>query len=413
MIMLLPRLFAIAASLSVLAAPALAQNNVVLENLESRAQDQRLVLNIARVEVANTNLSREDISKLFSVSTPAVEASAIAARLKADRLVVRGAVLAGEEDRLSFGPLEIAGVEQGRFAKASLGGFTASFSGKPTGSITGRAVTMESGDLAPLIAALQVRKFGYTVIQIGRIVSEGFEGSFTDPDAPTASPGGNQIKIGLRAFNSATQFEKGVPIASRMEAVSLTVDPAPGSDFSKSLRAFGLERIEVGLTGQGRYDPVSRIFVLEDYSIASPAAGRLTFSGQLSGVDADALASLDAGRRGFALLGAGVDSLKIDFLNEGLVDKSFAYAAARQGKSPAALRAETSMMAAQLLPLLMGGDPQSLALAQALQTFLAAPKSFSMMLRARGSAVPLARLSAIRDPASFLALVEMNVRANP
>ena len=203
-----------------------------------------------------------------------------------------------------------------------------------------------------------------------------------------------------------------MPVSSKGELAGLLFDPAPASELGRGLRSFGYERIEVGMSGAGRYDPTSQRLVLQDYTISSPQAGRLSLAGEVSGMDAGALSSGDATRRGMALLGASVEGLKVGFVNDGLVEKSFAFAAARQGRSPAALRAEGSAMAGQLLPLFLAGDPQSLPLAQAVQAFLSDPKNVTLTMKARGAPVPLARLGSIRDPMTFLALVNVTLVAN-
>jgi hypothetical protein len=316
---------------------------------------------------------------------------------------------------VSFGPISINGIEQGRFATATLDSLAGAFTDKagvPTGSLSGRAVRLEGGDLGPLLGAMQSNQPQASAFQVARVTWDGFEGVFTDPETPAGAPGGNQFRASLRSLTAATDFNAGTPLSSNVEASGFVFEPAGGSEIGKNLKAFGYDRIELGMKGAGRFDPATQKLVVQEYSITAPKAGRLAISGELSGVDSKALASADPGDRSLALLGASVDGLKIDFVNEGLVDKSFAYAAAKQGKSAAALKSEASAMAVQLLPLLLGGDPQSLALAQSVQTFLTTPRNFSLSLKARGAPVPLAQLGSIRDPKAFLALVDVILTAN-
>lgn len=409
------RLWACIAAFFFIAAPAVAQNNVSLENLTSRAKDGKTVLNLARVDVVNTNLSRGEISQLFSSSALDSETLALAARMTAEKVTISGAAVESEGAKITFGPFEASGIREGRFAKITLDGFTGAFSDKAGaggGSISGRPLLMENGNFAPVIAAVQTNNYDSAAFQVGRVVWGGFAGSFADSETPAGAAGGNQIKVSLQSLTMDSQYTGNTPVSGKGEAVGFVLDPAPASEFGKSLRAFGYERIELGLTGSGRYDAAAQKLVVDDYTISSPQAGRLSLSGKMSGIDAAALASTDATQRGLALLGSSVEELKLDFVNEGLVDKGFAFAAAKQNKPAAALRSEVSSMAVQLLPLLLGGDPQSLALAQSVQTFVNTPRNFSLSLKARGAPVPLARLGAIRDPATFLALVNVNLVAN-
>jgi hypothetical protein len=410
------RLLACFAAFLFIGAPAFAQNNISLENLTARDKDGKTVLTLARVDVANTNLSRGEIAQLFSSDAGDSPGLALAARMTADKVTISGATLVSEGGKISFGPFEAVGIREGRFAKITLDGFTGAFSDKGGagggGSLTGRALLMENGNFAPVIAALQTNHFEAAAVQVGRIVWGGFSGSFTDSATPAGAPGGNQIKVSLQGLTVDSQYSGATPVSGKVDAVGFVLDPAPDSEFGKGLRAFGYERLELGLSGAGRYDAATQKLVLQDYTISSPNAGRLSVSGEMSGVDAAALSSADSTQRNMALLGASIEGLKIDFVNEGLVDKGFAFAAAKQGKSETALRSEVSSMAVQLLPLLLGGDPQSLSLAQSVQSFVNTPRNFSLSLKARGTPVPLARLGAIRDPQTFLALVNVSLAAN-
>lgn len=408
----IPRLFAAAALLG-LAAPAFAQNNLSIPELSSRDAAGKTVLTLRQIDVADTNLSREELVKLLSAETPEAESVALAARLKASRLSIGGATVDGEDGKLTLGQMEARGIDKGRFAQAVLSGFSGEFKNAGGGgSLTGRKLQLEQGDFGPLLNAVQTKNFDAAGFQVASISWDGFESAFSDPDTPAGAPGGNLIKVSLRGLTMTTEFNGGAPVRSKGEASGFVFDPPPASEMGKGLRAFGYERLEVAVAGAGRYDPAGQRLVLEDYSVASPQAGRLSVAGDMSGVDPAALSSGDASQRGLALLGASVESLKVGFSNDGLVEKSFAFAAAKQGKSPAALRSEVSAMAVQLLPLLLGGDPQSLSLAQGVQSFLANPRNFSLSLKARGAPVPLARLASIRDPQTFFALVEVSLKVN-
>jgi hypothetical protein len=70
------------------------------------------------------------------------------------------------------------------------------------------------------------------------------------------------------------------------------------------------------------------------------------------------------------------------------------------------------MLSGQMLPLLLGGDPAALPMAQSVQTFLRESKNFTLKLKARGAPMPLGSLSAIGDPATFLALFDVSLIAN-
>ncbi|MDB5643614.1 MAG: hypothetical protein JWN07_2931 [Hyphomicrobiales bacterium] len=409
------RIYAALVGSLLLAGPAVAQNRVVIDKVTSREASAKNDVTVSGVEVVNTNLSSDEVTKLLSADTPNDQLLALALKMTADSLKIGGVTVQGEMSKVLVGPFEASSVDKGRFARAMLSDFSVNYTekGQPTGGVlTGRKLDMKRGNLGPFLAALQSGKFESASFQVGDVAWDGFDGSFTDSQTPADAPGGNQVKVSLRGLTASTEYAGDTPVSSKGEASGFTFAPAPASELGKGLRSFGYERLELGVSGAGRYEPASQRLVLQDYTITSPSAGRLSLSGEVSGVDPAALASGDATRRGMALLGASVEGLKLNFVNEGLVEKSFTFAADKQGKTPAALRSEVSAMAGQLLPLFLAGDPQSLPLAQSVQTFLTTPKNFTLTLKARGAPVPLARLGTIRDPMTFLALVNVTLVAN-
>ena len=409
------RLLAILAAVLFLSGPAMAQNSFVIDTVTSRNEAAKGLMSVSGVEVVNTNLSREEVVKLLAADTPQDQIVSIALKMTADSLKIGGTSIFGETARVMIGPFTAEGLEKGRFAKVNLAGFSVVFSDKgmgASGNLTGRPLELKRGTITSFLTALQSGHFETASFHVGEIKWDGFDAAFTDTETPADAPGGNQVKLHLRSLSAVTDYVGDVPVSSTGALAGLLFDPAPASELGRGLRSFGYERIEVGISGSGRYEASSQRLVLQDYTISSPQAGRLSLAGEVSGVDAGALSSGDATRRGMALLGASVEGLKVGFVNDGLVEKSFAFVAARQGRSPAALRGEISAMAGQLLPLFLAGDPQSLPLAQAVQAFLSDPKNFTLTMKARGAPVPLARLGSIRDPMTFLALVNVTLVAN-
>ena len=409
------RLLATLASVLFLTGPVMAQNRIVIDTVASRSDAAKSLVSVTGIEVVNTNLSREEVTRLLSAETPQDQIVAIALKMTADSLKIGGMSVLGESGKAMVGPILATGLDKGRFTQASLADFSVIFSEKDaaaSGTLVGRALELKRGNVASVLMALQSGHFESSSFQFGEIRWDGFDATFTDAETPADSPGGNQVRVRLRSLTAVTDYAGDMPVSSKGEAAGFLFDPAPASELGKGLRAFGYERIEVGISAAGRYEPAGQRFVLQDYTIASPQAGRLSLAGEVSGVDVGALSSGDATRRGMALLGASVEGLRVGFVNDGLVEKSFAFAAAKQGRTPAALRSEVSAMAGQLLPLFLAGDPQSLPLAQSVQAFLTEPKNFTLTLKARGAPVPLARLGSIRDPMTFLALVNVTLAAN-
>lgn len=406
----------IAAGLAALfCAPAFAQNNINLERLDIAGPGDSSTLSIEKVEVVNTNLSADEVRHLFSGRAKPEEALAATARMTAERLTIRGAVLAGDDGKISFGTFTATAIDKGRFKKAGLDKIEANIkSGGKSGEarVVSRPIEMENGDIGTLIAAAQKGDLESAVVLMGRFDWRGFEASMVDPDVPANAPGGNVARVSLASLTGVTEYSGTVPLRMSGEARGILIELPPASSAGQQLKAFGYDRIELGFAAQATYDPGRRVLNLQEYSFSGVQAGKLSMGGVFTGIAPELLAGGDSAARERAGASAGIAELDLRFVDAGLANRAFAFAAASQGKAPAALQAETAAMAGQLLPLLLGGDPSALALAQSLQTFLRDPRSFTLKLKARGAPVPVARLSSIADPASFLALVEVTLLAN-
>lgn len=409
--------WAIAALASVvvasLAGPAAAQNNVTLDNLRITMPEGKSTLTIPKVEVTDTNLSRDEVAQLFSSDLDKDRANTLATRMKAARFSIPEAALAGKEGRVTFGPFVATGIDQGRFEKAALSGFGGTFTDDKgeEGTVKSGPLELEGGNLASVLAAARSGDMAGATVQLGRISWSGFEASFADKDTAKTVPGGNRYTIKLGSLNAQTSYEGAVPLKSSGELKGFVIEPPKGSGFGKSLADFGLNRLDLGLAVEAAYDPNARVLSVKDYTISGVDAGALGLSGMFGSLDAGVFTAVGPVRLK-ALFGGDVSQLQAKFVNRGLFEKALAYFAKQQKKTVDGLRAEWAAMSTQILPLLLGGDPASLSLAQSLQTFINDPKSLTISLKARGAPVPIAQLQAIRDPQTFLALVEVSAKAN-
>ncbi|MDB5649993.1 MAG: hypothetical protein JWL62_1513 [Hyphomicrobiales bacterium] len=124
--------------------------------------------------------------------------------------------------------------------------------------------------------------------------------------------------------------------------------------------------------------------------------------GLMSGAAMDNLASLLTGN---------VASADIGYVDAGLVEKSLGYAAAQQQKTPAALRTETAAMARQIIPILLGGAPNALSIAETVANFVTSPTTLSVGMKPKKGAIGFLELMQIDGPAPFLEKIDLDVRA--
>lgn len=394
-------------------APAAAQNNIALDNVTITMPEGKSTLTLPHVEVTNTNLSREEFAKLLSADAPSDEGRALAGRMKADSISIPEAVLSAKDSRVTFGPFLASGLDAGRFQKVSLGGFSGTFSSEKIkdGKVTSGPIELEGGNLAGLLSAARDGDMSGAAVQVGRVSWTGVEVTFPDPETPKTAPGGNLYHFKLGSLTNATTYDGAVPVKSSGEFRGVVVEPPKASKFGQSLESFGYQRLDLGFSVAASYDQEGRALTLSDYTLSGAQAGSLGLSGLFGSLDPSIFTAAGPLRLR-ALVNGDVSRLEVKFANQGLFEKTLAYFAAQQKKSVSALKSEWSAMATQIFPILLGGDPSALALGQSLQSFIENPKSLTISLKSRGAAVPLGQLQAIRDPATFLALVEVMAKAN-
>ena len=112
------------------------------------------------------------------------------------------------------------------------------------------------------------------------------------------------------------------------------------------------------------------------------------------------------------LMQGDVSEFTIRFVNQGLFDKALAYYAASVNRPPADIKGEWSVAATGMLPMLLGGDPSALKLAEAITTFLRDPKSLTVTLKGKNGPVRFMEAAQIRDPATFMQKVNVTATAN-
>ncbi|MDB5594670.1 MAG: hypothetical protein JWM36_1631 [Hyphomicrobiales bacterium] len=410
-----PRIVAAALGLVLLAfaAPATAQNNLALDNLRITLPEGKSTLAIPHIEVTNTNLSREEFARLFSADVPVDEGRALAERMKADRISIPEAVLSSKDARITFGPFLASGIDAGRFQAVSLGGFNGTFSSEKTseGKVSSGPLELGGGNLAGLLSAARDGDMSGAAVQVSHVSWTGVEVTFADGETPKSAPGGNLYHVKLGSLTNDTTYDGAIPVKSSGAFRSVVVEPPKASKFGKSLDSFGYQRLDLGFSVAASYDQKGRTLTLSDYTLSGAQAGSLGLSGLLGSLD-PAIFTAAGPLRLRALVNGDVSRFEAKFVNQGLFEKTLAYFAAQQKKSEAALKAEWSAMATQIFPILLGGDPSALALGQSLQSFIENPRSLTISLKSRGAAVPLGQLQAIKDPATFLALVEVTAKAN-
>lgn len=393
--------------------PSAFAGDVILDNLTSR--EDRGLTRIARVEVINSNLSADEVRRLLETSGDDKVQLELLARLKADRMTINGLTFSGDDGTMIFAPIMMSGIDQGRVARIMLDGVDMDLrmsDAQGTSQLKVRALDIERADFASLLKAVLAGRPEEIDFHAEKIVWAGFEWSGVDDNVKANAPGGNKMRLSLAGVNATTQYDGGLPIRSIAEINGFAIELPPTSEGGRAFADMGYKKLEFSVAGQMRYDPIKRDLMIENYALTGVNMGRLILSGQFGNIDPSLLSGGLPEQKLAALMLINISQLDMRFVNEGAVENGLAFAAQQQGKTAPALRSEASMIVGQMLPMLLGGDPAALPLARAAQDFLRESKNFTLSLKSRGAPVPVARLSNINDPATFFALVDMQLKAN-
>ena len=391
---------------------ALALEDVTLTNVKIPYGESNTLL-FPRIEVTATNLSRDEVAKLFSADTLKDVAASLLDKMEAARLYIPEGQMTESNGLLTLRAISAAKINRGQFEKFDFAGLDGSFTPDKNGTFNLKvnALSLDQGDASGLFGALRTGQIEDMTFRIGKINWAGFD--LTGPDdtiSPTA-PGGNLIKASLGSAMGETKFEGKTPVSGSAEIKNLIVAMPPSSDQTQLLKLYGYDKLDLSFATQFTFDPVKRSQKLEKLDISMTDAGTLGLSGQFNNIDLEALSKGDAAAM-MAMMDLEVSTFEMRFINAGLAEKGLAAYAALQKKSADAARQELSAMASGMLPMLLGGNPAGRKLADAVAAFISTPKSLVINLKAKGKPLKVQDMAELTDPASFFNRVDVETQAH-
>jgi hypothetical protein len=394
--------------------PALALDHV-LENVTIKGPDGALA-SIPRMEIADTNLTRQEIDRLLSGEALSAETNALVAKLRAKRISIPHITfIAGGDQKGSILIRDklVVNIDKGRFERISINGVEGKFTipGAGDGALASGPIVLENGDFSSLLQAALKGDVLDGVAKLGAFSWTGFQMLVPDKDVPRTALGGNHYKISLGSLKGSTTYAEEIPLKTLGVIEALTFAAPQASEAGRMLASFGYDKLDVGLTFDGLYDPAKMTYALNDYTISGIGAGALKFSGAFGGLETKAFVG-EGNERLDALARGSMSALALNYVDRGFFNKALSYYASTVGKNTESLRSEWAMLVTGLLPMLMGGDPASLKIAESLGAFVRDPKSLNVSLKAKGAPVRFSDAPALADPSAFLNKVELSVTAN-
>ncbi|MBS7695718.1 MULTISPECIES: hypothetical protein [unclassified Chelatococcus] len=211
----------------------------------------------------------------------------------------------------------------------------------------------------------------------------------TEPTPSKFSVGDVVVGVGNnpnpQQANPAYPAQGGLRLAVNNALFALPADAE--NDFAKRLTAMGYKDLSLSFAIEGRLNESGKELLLNEFSFGGKDMGKATVSAVVGNVTPDLLSS-DEAVRNAAGMALTVKNLALTVDNAGLADKLLAEEAAKQNKSPEALKTEYGMIATVGVPSFLGGSAESKALGAAIARFIAKPGQ-------------LAVRAAAKDPAGF------------
>lgn len=396
--------FYLAIMAGALASPAWALDTS-LENVVINDRDGGSII-FPRIEFTGTNLSQDELAKLFAEATPVDQKTALFAKLRADRITIPKAVATNKDSTITVSGIAASAIGDGKVGRAELAGIDGTGKTDDGGpvTITSGPIVLEGADLSSLLTAnpsgLRFSRMSWTNLAI----------TAPDKDTPATAAGGNLYVMKIGSLTADATFDGPVLLKAGMSLKGLSVQPPMAAVAAQQLKTAGFDKLELAFDLTITYNPATKVLALDNLMINGTNAGSLRIRSALGGVD-KAVFSSDGGDGILALLQATVSSMELEYVDAGLAAKLTGIFAQQQGKQPAALQSENVAMARQMLPFLLTGAPNAQAIGDTVARFVAQPTSISVTLKPKAGPIGILDLAAVIDPATFFTKIDADVKS--
>ncbi len=406
-------LFAAVSVISLSAASVALAADFTIDNVNIKPTDKGATVIIKTIDVRGANVSKEEFARIYDPNTPKDQRAALAKKLQFESVTVPEIVLQRTDEKpgtITFRGYQMTKYNQGMFARFAMAGMEGKFrpdEGGGDATLKSGPLTIEDADLSKAIDAAMKGDLADAAPRIGKFDFRDFEVRF--PEKSAGAPLLHTFRLG--AFNVTATYSGDVPLKSLVDIRNAVFVPAPNSGAAMGMQQFGYNQVDVGLKGEGTYNPSTKAYNLSDFTINGINAGALTLTGLFGGIGPEAFTGTQMARLG-ALLQGDVSAIALRYADNGLFDKSLVFYAKMSGKDPMAVRQEWAGMIAGILPMMTGGDPGALKIASAVSDFIKAPRSLTISIKGKGGPVRFGELQQIKDPTEILKRIDIEASAN-
>ena len=386
--------------------------DITIENLNVSKPDGKSTAIIKKIVATNTNISKDELTKLFMPDTSKEDRLAITSKMKADLLSIPSIEVTrkDQEGKITLSGIAVTKIDAGKFAKASLEGLNGggeTKKGEGNFTIKSGPLVLENGDVSHALNAVKNGDITDGTWRVGKVSWSNFE--IVVPEKKGGDIHYHTFKVG--SVSGTAKYEGNIPVDSTVAFNDMVFIPGPNSQAGQGMAAFGYKQVNVGLTMTGVYDVKAKNYKLTDFTIKGKDAAVLSIAGVFGNIDPAAFTG-DKRQRMMAMMGGDVDDLKIKVVNNGLLDKALVFFARMKGAQPDAIKQQWAGMAGQMLPMVLGGDSSALQSAAAVSEFIKSPKNLEINASGKAGPVHFMSFAGMKNPMQLFSKVKVEVVAN-
>jgi hypothetical protein len=405
-----PALCATAALLwiSIFSSVATAADGAAAASAQGSAPFDKASFALKGVELRGSNLSADELEKIVSHSVTMEEAAPILSKLTAASIAIAELTFASPNRALTIYDIKATDVKDGKASRLSFGSVAARSEIEGAESMVLRigAIEIESGNIGGLLTDLTRGDPTIRHAKASRVVLSDLDLTLPDKSVPANERVGNPYRIRLATFETQSSYDGTTLKNATLLIKALKIEAPRTSKFSESMLFYGYDKFEMDAKFIGRYQPESRTYVLDDFTISALNAGSINLEGRFENIDRSAFDG-DKDHRAKALANADVSHLAIRVTNTGYFEKALARAAARQGKTQPQILAQLNVDAARLLLDKPAQNPSAKSLYDSITAFAANPRSLTIAANVKGKSVKLSNLKEFQTLDEFLARVDV------
>jgi hypothetical protein len=284
---------------------------------------------------------------------------------------------------IKFGP-----IANSRYAEFGIEGLEVNAAG---GHVKLGRVALLGMDLKPFLSALsalakkgeindqtmQTLDWRTAIPHLDGIVLKGLDiGIPQGPSPKLVTLGGYELKLG--------NYIGAIPTSIRSQLDNFVADASLMKEEAAQLQQLGYKSVDLSTITDLIWNEASKSINVNEISAKGANMGSVSLKGAFGNVPRELFAGSMAEMQ-VSAFGVTLSQASLHLENTGLLDKLVAQMAKAQNTSPDNLRAQWGTQAALGIPQLLGGSDQAKALANAIASFIAKPKSLTISVKAKGT----------------------------